>query len=167
MDFLRSAVQSVFLTPFQMTLAEEIKTVWPLLLLSLSTPFMFWLVQTLIDRSAGKKYQLGRVVIRLRYLQTRMMKEENDSGEAPPAAESEAFQCTFEEKSPAVSATNPHSTTKKRQNYISWDEYFMAIARLSSMRSKDPSTQVGCCIVDPLNRIVGVGYNGFPRGCRY
>jgi len=41
----------------------------------------------------------------------------------------------------------------------------MAIAFLSSMRSKDPSTQVGACIVNPDKRIVGMGYNGFPRGC--
>ena len=48
---------------------------------------------------------------------------------------------------------------------ISWDEYFMAIAELSAQRSKDPSTQVGSVIVDSMNRIVGIGYNGFPRGC--
>lgn len=53
----------------------------------------------------------------------------------------------------------------KRQDYISWDEYFMGIALLSSMRSKDPHTQVGACIVAKNNRIVGVGYNGFPNGC--
>jgi len=53
----------------------------------------------------------------------------------------------------------------KREDYISWDEYFMGIALLSSMRSKDPSTQVGACIVNEENRIVGVGYNGFPKGC--
>ena len=52
----------------------------------------------------------------------------------------------------------------KRKDYISWDEYFMGIAILSSMRSKDPTTQVGCCIVDSNNRIVSVGYNGFPNG---
>jgi dCMP deaminase len=53
----------------------------------------------------------------------------------------------------------------KRSDYISWDEYFMGIALLSAHRSKDPNTQVGACIVNPQNRIVGVGYNGFPRGC--
>lgn len=56
-------------------------------------------------------------------------------------------------------------TTKKRQDYISWDEYFMGIAVLSSFRSKDPHTQVGSCIVDQKNKIVGIGYNGFPMGC--
>lgn len=53
----------------------------------------------------------------------------------------------------------------KRQDYISWDEYFMGIALLSSKRSKDPSTQVGACIVNQYNKIVGIGYNGFPIGC--
>ena len=53
----------------------------------------------------------------------------------------------------------------KRENYISWDEYFMGIAILSAMRSKDPNTQVGACIVSPDRKIVGVGYNGFPTGC--
>lgn len=53
----------------------------------------------------------------------------------------------------------------KRTDYISWDEYFMGIAVLSSMRSKDPNTQVGACIVSPEKKIIGVGYNGFPIGC--
>lgn len=51
-----------------------------------------------------------------------------------------------------------------RKEYISWDEYFMGVALLSSKRSKDPSTQVGACIVDSEKRIVGTGYNGAPRG---
>ena len=53
---------------------------------------------------------------------------------------------------------------KQREDYISWDEYFMAIAKLSSMRSKDPSTQVGACIVGHDNRILSIGYNGAPNG---
>ena len=53
----------------------------------------------------------------------------------------------------------------KRTDYISWDEYFMGVAKLASMRSKDPSTQVGACIVDKDNYILSVGYNGFPIGC--
>ena len=52
----------------------------------------------------------------------------------------------------------------KRQDYISWDTYFMGIAQLSSKRSKDPKTQVGACIVNHENKIVGIGYNGFPKG---
>jgi len=54
---------------------------------------------------------------------------------------------------------------QKRENYISWDEYFMGIALLSARRSKDPSTQVGACIVSTRNKIVGAGYNGLPMGC--
>lgn len=54
---------------------------------------------------------------------------------------------------------------KKRQNYISWDEYFMGVALLSAKRSKDPNTQVGACIVNDKNKIVGAGYNGLPIGC--
>lgn len=53
----------------------------------------------------------------------------------------------------------------KRENYIEWDEYFMGVALLSAMRSKDPNTQVGACIVNPEKRIIGVGYNGLPIGC--
>lgn len=53
----------------------------------------------------------------------------------------------------------------KRESYISWDQYFMGVALLASMRSKDPNTQVGACIVDRENRILSTGYNGFPMGC--
>ena len=53
---------------------------------------------------------------------------------------------------------------ERRKDYISWDEYFMAIAKLSAMRSKDPSTQVGACIVSNDNRILSIGYNGAPNG---
>ena len=53
----------------------------------------------------------------------------------------------------------------KRENYLSWDEYFMGIALLSANRSKDPSTQVGACIVSEENKILSVGYNGMPRFC--
>lgn len=47
---------------------------------------------------------------------------------------------------------------------INWDEYFMGIALLSAKRSKDPSTQVGACIVDDDHKVVSIGYNGMPRG---
>ena len=53
----------------------------------------------------------------------------------------------------------------KRNDYISWDQYFMGIAMLSAERSKDPNTQVGACIVGSDNRILSVGYNGMPQGC--
>lgn len=52
----------------------------------------------------------------------------------------------------------------KREDYISWDEYFMGIAHLSKERSKDPNTPVGSCIVDSNNRILSIGYNGAPNG---
>ena len=53
----------------------------------------------------------------------------------------------------------------KKQRYMSWDAYFMAIAKLSAFRSKDPKTQNGACIVDTKRKIIGIGYNGLPRGC--
>ncbi len=53
----------------------------------------------------------------------------------------------------------------KRMDYLSWDEYFMGVAILSGMRSKDPSSQVGACIVSQDNKILSMGYNGFPMGC--
>lgn len=53
----------------------------------------------------------------------------------------------------------------KKNDYISWDEYFMGVAMLSGMRSKDPNTQVGCCIVSQDNKILSMGYNGLPTGC--
>ena len=53
----------------------------------------------------------------------------------------------------------------KRTDYITWDEYFMGVAALSGKRSKDPNTQVGACIVGTDNRILSMGYNGFPNGC--
>lgn len=49
--------------------------------------------------------------------------------------------------------------------HITWDEYFMGVAALSSKRSKDPNTQVGACVVNADKRIIGIGYNGFPTGC--
>jgi len=51
------------------------------------------------------------------------------------------------------------------EDYLSWDQYFMGIALLSAMRSKDENTQVGACIVNSDKRIVGIGYNGLPFGC--
>lgn len=54
-------------------------------------------------------------------------------------------------------------TTQK--NILSWDEYFMGLAHLSALRSKDPNTKVGAAIVDDNHRVVSVGYNGFPKGC--
>ena len=53
----------------------------------------------------------------------------------------------------------------KRTDYINWDEYFMGVAMLSGMRSKEPNTQVGACIVSDKHKILSMGYNGFPKGC--
>ena len=53
----------------------------------------------------------------------------------------------------------------KREDVLTWDEYFMGLAHLSAIRSKDPSTQVGAVIVSKDHRVVGLGYNGFPNGC--
>merc|ERR1719401_2644920 len=74
-----------------------------------------------------------------------------------------AVDAASQEALKGISANGSSET--KREDVMSWDEYFMAVAKLSAMRSKDPSTQVGACVVDPENRIVGIGYNGFPRGC--
>ena len=54
---------------------------------------------------------------------------------------------------------------EKRMDHITWDEYFMGVAILSGMRSKDPNSQVGACIVSQDNKILSMGYNGFPIGC--
>ena len=53
---------------------------------------------------------------------------------------------------------------KQRKEYLNWDQYFMGVAKLSALRSKDPSTQVGACIVGDDNRILSIGYNGTPNG---
>ncbi|XP_041996360.1 deoxycytidylate deaminase isoform X1 [Salvia splendens] len=62
------------------------------------------------------------------------------------------------------SRQNPFDPAK-RNGYLSWDDYFMAIAFLSAERSKDPNRQVGACLVSEKGIILGIGYNGFPRGC--
>eukprot|EP00794_Sanderia_malayensis_P007377 gene7377-8197_t len=68
---------------------------------------------------------------------------------------------------PLLLNNNPPSNNPsvKRSDYLSWPDYFMAIAFLSAQRSKDPSTQVGACIVNDEKKIVGIGYNGMPLGC--
>lgn len=56
-------------------------------------------------------------------------------------------------------------TSWAREGAISWDSMFMGVALLAAARSKDRKTQNGACIVSDQNRILGVGYNGLPRGC--
>lgn len=60
--------------------------------------------------------------------------------------------------------SDPSAVTKRTSN-LSWEEYFMAVAFLSAQRSKDPNRQVGACVVNGDQKIVGIGYNGFPWGC--
>ncbi|PRW45007.1 Deoxycytidylate deaminase isoform A [Chlorella sorokiniana] len=77
-----------------------------------------------------------------------------------PAAEGGAALAQSEE----LQRQDPQDPSP-RKGYLSWDDYFMAVAFLSAQRSKDPNKQVGACIVDANNVICGIGYNGFPRGC--
>jgi dCMP deaminase len=53
---------------------------------------------------------------------------------------------------------------KARKDYLTWDECFMKIAHVIADRSKDPSTQTGAVVVTENNVVVGIGYNGWPRG---
>lgn len=64
-----------------------------------------------------------------------------------------------------ITQSSERDQNSKRKDYLSWEEYFMAMAHLSALRSKDPSTQVGACIVNSKKKIVGIGYNGMPLGC--
>lgn len=76
--------------------------------------------------------------------------------------------CSQRDRREIVAATDVrggHRLSGKRKDYLSWEQYFMAVAMLSAQRSKDPNTQVGACIVDQRRRIVAVGYSGFPTGC--
>jgi dCMP deaminase len=84
--------------------------------------------------------------------------------------ENMSLQCATETKSSDSNQTEIESIESsthnhKRKGYLSWNDYFMNVALLSAQRSKDPSTQVGACIVDPTNKIVGIGYNGMPINC--
>ncbi|DBA04601.1 TPA: hypothetical protein N0F65_012184 [Lagenidium giganteum] len=91
--------------------------------------------------------------------------DEAESADAATAvAEAAIAMGETQVKSP-VSSPPCAPVVRKREDYLTWDDYFMSVAFLSAMRSKDPSTQVGACIVSPDNKIVGIGYNGFPNGC--
>merc|ERR1712183_804380 len=59
----------------------------------------------------------------------------------------------------------PPGASGKRVDYLSWTDYFIAVAALAAQRSKDPVAQCGACIVNDSNKIVGIGYNGLPFGC--
>ena len=71
-------------------------------------------------------------------------------------------QCSHEKGKRPVTSANGRNPVSR---YLSWQEYFMAVAVLSAQRSKDPNKQVGACIVGRNHVILGIGYNGFPRGC--
>jgi len=75
------------------------------------------------------------------------------------SGESEEGRCVKQ------SCADKRGAVKKREGYLQWEEYFMAVAFLSAQRSKDPSSQVGACIVNPEHKIVGIGYNGMPNRC--
>lgn len=78
----------------------------------------------------------------------------------------DSSQCnTVKSKDSSILIEGKRDINKKREDYLAWGEYFMALATLSALRSKDPSTQVGACIVTEANKIVGIGYNGMPQGC--
>ena len=62
-------------------------------------------------------------------------------------------------------STGSKATNCKRMDYLGWTDYFFTLAQVTAMRSKDPRTQVGACIVNEEKRVVGMGYNGFPDGC--
>ena len=55
---------------------------------------------------------------------------------------------------------------KEVKDFLTWEEYFMALAEVSALRSKDPNTKVGACLVDENNKVVSLGYNGMPIGCK-
>lgn len=55
---------------------------------------------------------------------------------------------------------------KESEGRTSWARYFIEMAETASRKSKDPSTKVGCIIVNPKNnKVVSTGYNGFPAKC--
>ncbi|XP_032474300.1 deoxycytidylate deaminase isoform X4 [Phocoena sinus] len=95
--------------------------------------------------------------------------------QTPPARNSEPAPATSQARSrgpsrfplvlPRKKPSMSEFPCKKRDDYLEWPEYFMAVAFLSAQRSKDPNSQVGACIVNAENKIVGIGYNGMPNGC--
>mmetsp|Transcript_753 Transcript_753/g.2106 ORF Transcript_753/g.2106 Transcript_753/m.2106 type:complete len:522 (-) Transcript_753:480-2045(-) len=87
-----------------------------------------------------------------------------DSGRSPAGLMSKRDNRNLMQREAGYDIDDPQNVPK-REGYLTWDDYFMAVASLSAQRSKDPHSQVGACIVDEDNRIVGIGYNGFPRGC--
>jgi len=119
---------------------------------------LVWLVAAgaAVAAADGRRAGLGAI------LRGRLgMAPATPADQAPGEGESDEV----ETKRRRLEESAPAAASSKRANYLSWDDYFMSVAFLSAMRSKDPSTQVGACIVNAENRIVGIGYNGFPTGC--
>lgn len=97
---------------------------------------------------------------------TSTIAEITKEGDGATAAASDQVKCReLLLKEANYDPTVPAAAVPKRAGYLSWDAYFMAVSFLSAQRSKDPNTQVGACIVDSNKCIIGIGYNGFPRGC--
>mmetsp|Transcript_4794 Transcript_4794/g.8243 ORF Transcript_4794/g.8243 Transcript_4794/m.8243 type:complete len:284 (-) Transcript_4794:218-1069(-) len=121
----------------------------------------------------GKKLVLPRTAVELRPVDHRPAQDRDTCSDeccfSTPTKSSFAGE-PFETPSPlcldksGFDKPDPYSPSK-RSDYVSWDEYFMAVAYLSAARSKDPNRQVGACIVGSDKVILGIGYNGFPRGC--
>jgi len=90
-----------------------------------------------------------------------------DASTSAPSTPTPA-RTSFGDLTPPVRSPQPKPdplSRAKRARCLSWDDYFMSVAFLSAQRSKDPNKQVGACIVGKDKLILGVGYNGFPRGC--
>ena len=99
------------------------------------------------------------------WLGRRRRRGERESLQCKPCVTPERAPATFDGE-PYYGLSKDSASVVRRENYIEWHDYFMSVAMLSAFRSKDPSRQVGACIVDPSTlRIVGIGYNGFPWGC--
>ena len=80
-----------------------------------------------------------------------------DSGRSPAGLMSKSEIRNLMQREAGYDIDDPQNMPK-REGYLTWDDYFMAVASLSAQRSKDPHSQVGACIVDEDNRIVGIGY---------
>ena len=96
---------------------------------------------------------------------TTIRKDDEPDGRNATAAAATAISNKFRELLLLEANWIPPNVPTKRHEYLSWDDYFMAMAFLTAKRSKDPNTQVGACIVSRDKVILALGYNGFPRGC--
>mmetsp|Transcript_10575 Transcript_10575/g.30942 ORF Transcript_10575/g.30942 Transcript_10575/m.30942 type:complete len:607 (+) Transcript_10575:412-2232(+) len=92
-----------------------------------------------------------------------LLRADGDDHAVPSAEEIEAAAILKEETGYDALSVG-YGNNGRREDYLSWEDYFMSVALLTAQRSKDPSTQVGACIVDDQRRIVGLGYNGMPSG---